>query len=102
MENLILIVVGGKYKVYRDMGNGKRRLMGTFKTSDDAIRFMNGWNPLGKAFTMSNDFVYSFDDNAEEEIFRGWEEINNMENDEEYVDYEEDADWDFYGEEEFA
>lgn len=51
---------------------------------------------------MSNDFVYSFDDNAEEEIFRGWEEINNMENDEEYVDYEEDADWDFYGEEEFA
>jgi hypothetical protein len=42
MENLILIVVGGKYKVYRDMGNGKRRLMGTFKTSDDAIRFMNG------------------------------------------------------------
>jgi hypothetical protein len=25
------------------MGNGKRRLMGTFKTSDDAIRYMNGW-----------------------------------------------------------
>jgi hypothetical protein len=39
---LILVVVGSKYKVYRDMGNGKRRLMGTFKTSDDAIRYMNG------------------------------------------------------------
>ena len=42
MENLVLIVVSGKYKVYRDMGNGKRRLLGTFKTLDDAIRFMNG------------------------------------------------------------
>lgn len=41
METLILIVVNGKYKVYRDMGNGKRRLLGTFKTSADAERFMN-------------------------------------------------------------
>ena len=51
---------------------------------------------------MSNDFVYDMSEINEEEIFRGWEEINNMENDEEYVDYEEDADWDVYGEEEFA
>jgi hypothetical protein len=40
--NLVLIMVGNKYKVYREMENGKRRLMGTFKTSQDAIRFMNG------------------------------------------------------------
>jgi hypothetical protein len=38
---LILIVVGSKYKVYRDMGNGKRRLLGSFKTSSEAERFMN-------------------------------------------------------------
>ncbi len=36
-----LIVIGNKYKVYRDMENGKRRLLGTFKSSDEAIRFMN-------------------------------------------------------------
>jgi hypothetical protein len=42
METTILIVVNGKYKVYRDMGNGKRRLIGTFKTSREAERFMNG------------------------------------------------------------
>jgi hypothetical protein len=36
----ILIVVGNKYKVYSEK-NGKRRLLGVFKTSDDAIRFMN-------------------------------------------------------------
>ena len=41
METLVLIVVGKKYKVYRELGNGKRRLAGTFNTSDDAIRFMN-------------------------------------------------------------
>jgi len=41
METTILIVVNGKYKVYRDLGNGKRRLIGTFKTSTDAERFMN-------------------------------------------------------------
>ncbi len=40
--NLVLIMVGNKYKVYREMENGKRRLMGTFKSSQDAIRFMNG------------------------------------------------------------
>lgn len=37
----ILIVVNNKYKVYQDMGNGKRRLLGTFKTSREAERFMN-------------------------------------------------------------
>ena len=36
-----LIVIGNKYKVYRDMENGKRRLLGTFKSSYEAIRFMN-------------------------------------------------------------
>ena len=41
MQTTILIVVNGKYKVYRDLGNGKRRLIGTFKTSADAERFMN-------------------------------------------------------------
>ena len=41
METLVLIVVGGKYKVYREMANGKRRLLGSFKTSYDAERFMN-------------------------------------------------------------
>lgn len=51
---------------------------------------------------MTNDFIYDMAEINEEEIFRGWEEMNNMENDEEYVDYEEDADWDVYGEEEFA
>jgi hypothetical protein len=36
-----LIVIGNKYKVYQEIGNGKRRLLGTFKSSDEAIRFMN-------------------------------------------------------------
>ncbi len=36
-----LIVIGNKYKVYRNLENGKRKLLGTFKSSDDAIRFMN-------------------------------------------------------------
>lgn len=42
MENLVLIVVKNTYKVYRDYGNGKRRLIGTFKSSIEAERFMNG------------------------------------------------------------
>ena len=42
MENLVLIVVKNTYKVYRDCGNGKRRLLMTFKNEADAIRFMNG------------------------------------------------------------
>ena len=41
MTTLILIVVGKKYKVYKDMGNGKRRLLGSFNTSHEAERFMN-------------------------------------------------------------
>jgi hypothetical protein len=36
----VLIVVGKKYKVYSE-ANGKRKLLGVFKTSQDAIRFMN-------------------------------------------------------------
>lgn len=41
METLVLIVVNNRFKVYRDMGDGKRRLLGTFKTSAEAERFMN-------------------------------------------------------------
>jgi hypothetical protein len=41
MTTLILIVVGKKYKVYKDMGNGKRRLLGSFNSSHEAERFMN-------------------------------------------------------------
>jgi len=36
----VLIVIGKKYKVYSET-NGKRKLLGIFKTSQDAIRFMN-------------------------------------------------------------
>jgi hypothetical protein len=41
METLTLIVVKGKYKVYWEMANGKRMLLGSFKTSAEAERFMN-------------------------------------------------------------
>lgn len=44
METLVLIVVGKKYKVYRERKypNGySRQLLATFKTSYDAERFMN-------------------------------------------------------------
>lgn len=44
METLVLIVVKNKYKVYKQTTypNGwSRRLLGTFKTSRDAERFMN-------------------------------------------------------------
>lgn len=44
METLVLIVVKNKYKVYSQTTypNGySRRLVGTFKTSQDAERFMN-------------------------------------------------------------
>jgi len=41
MTTLVLIVVGKKYKVYKDMGNGKRRLLGSFNSSTEAERFMN-------------------------------------------------------------
>lgn len=44
METLVLIVVGRKYKVYRQINypNGwSRRLIGTFKSSYEAERFMN-------------------------------------------------------------
>jgi hypothetical protein len=44
MENLVLIVVKGKYKVYRERKypNGySRQLLATFKSSYEAERFMN-------------------------------------------------------------
>jgi hypothetical protein len=44
MENLVLIVVKGKYKVYREKKypNGyHRQLLATFKSSYEAERFMN-------------------------------------------------------------
>jgi hypothetical protein len=46
MENLVLIVVKGKYKVYRErkFPNGySRQLVGTFKTSYAAEVFMNNY-----------------------------------------------------------
>ena len=45
METMVLIVVKGKYKVYREwkFPNGySRRLLATIKTSREAERFMNG------------------------------------------------------------
>jgi hypothetical protein len=44
METTVLIVVKGKYKVYREKKypNGySRQLLATFKTSQEAERFMN-------------------------------------------------------------
>jgi hypothetical protein len=44
METLVLIVVKNKYKVYKQTNhpNGySRRLLATFKTSQEAERFMN-------------------------------------------------------------
>lgn len=44
METTVLIVVKGKYKVYQETTypNGySRRLLATFKTSQEAERFMN-------------------------------------------------------------
>lgn len=41
METMTIIVVGNKFKVYRECGNGKRVLLGSFKTSHEAERFMN-------------------------------------------------------------
>lgn len=58
---------------------------------------------------MSNDFIYDMSEINEEEIFKGWEEINGDDSDYipglddgEWMEEEEDADWDYYGEEEFA
>lgn len=41
MEMLTIIVVNNRFKVYRDMGNGKRSLLATFKTAAEAERFVN-------------------------------------------------------------
>lgn len=59
---------------------------------------------------MSNDFVYNMSEINEEEIMMGWEELNSEEesdyipglDDGEWVEYDTDSDWDYYGEEEFA
>lgn len=40
METLVLIVVGRKYKVYREVNGYSRKLLGTFKSSYEAERFM--------------------------------------------------------------
>jgi hypothetical protein len=37
-----LIQVGKKFKVYQELGGKNRKLLGVFKSSDEAIRFMNG------------------------------------------------------------
>lgn len=47
MQTLVLIVVKGKYKVYRERTypNGySRQLLATFKTSHEAERFMNTYS----------------------------------------------------------
>lgn len=47
METLVLIRKGKMFKVYRqkDYPNGwSRQLVGTFKSSEDAVRFMNAQN----------------------------------------------------------
>lgn len=57
---------------------------------------------------MTNDFVYDMSEINEEEIMRGWEELNEDADyipgmdDGEWAEYDEDADFDVYGEEEFA
>ena len=60
---------------------------------------------------MSNDFIYDMSEINEEEIFKGWEELANEQDEADYIpglddgewmEEEEDADWDYYGEEEFA
>lgn len=57
---------------------------------------------------MTNDFVYDMSEINEEEIMKGWEELNEDADyipgmdDGEWEEYDEDADFDVYGEEEFA
>lgn len=70
---------------------------------------------------MSNDFVYDMSQINEEEIFKGWEEMTAEDgsvwetgygdedddyipglDDGEWAEYDEDGDFDVYGEEEFA
>jgi hypothetical protein len=69
---------------------------------------------------MSNDFTYNMSEINEEEIFKGWEEMVAEDgsiwetgygdeadyipglDDGEWAEYDEDADFDVYGEEEFA
>ena len=43
MISLTMIVVGNKFKVYREIVNDRRKLVGTFKSEDEAIRFMNNY-----------------------------------------------------------
>lgn len=58
---------------------------------------------------MSNDFIYDMSEINEEEIFKGWEEMSGDDcdyipglDDGEWEEYDEDMDFDVYGEEEFA
>lgn len=62
---------------------------------------------------MTNDFVYDMSEINEEEIMKGWEELNSQDDDGdgdyipgqddgEWIEYDTDSDWDYYGEEEFA
>jgi hypothetical protein len=56
---------------------------------------------------MNNDFTYNMTEINEEEIMAGWDEINEDPDytpgldDGEWMEEEEDADYDFYGEEEY-
>lgn len=60
---------------------------------------------------MTNDFIYDMSEVNEEEIMLGWEDLANEEDETDYIpglddgewaEYDEDADFDVYGEEEFA
>jgi hypothetical protein len=43
MYSLVIIVVGAKYKVYKDVPNNRRKLVGTFGNETDAVNFINNY-----------------------------------------------------------
>lgn len=50
---------------------------------------------------MTNDFVYDMSEICEEEIVKGWDEMNEADSDD-WVETDDDWAADYYGEEEFA
>ena len=57
---------------------------------------------------MTNDFIYDMSEINEEEMMKAWEDLADEADyisgldDGEWADYDEDSEWDIYGEEEFA